>query len=315
MRFIISLALAISGVVGAASPALAAKPPATLKASAKSAVQGSKVTVTMTATKFKTQRWYLQVNVDGTWQNFCDGKPKKGKLKCSGVLPLEGKNVFRAECFWCTKDLKTVYSSKATIKGSPAPGSPKNPVAIGQSLALGDDKNKAGNLVVNSVNWDATTSYCSNFTNEKVEYAEATDPCAASSVKPEICEPTCSEWELKDKAWKPQIAIPNPAFTGKVMSVGLTYVQSKGGSGYVPSVKIRQSDGNVVDSMYSHPGSPDPAGFYDAYEATIQGVGITRNAFFIVSKTVSSGNVVVNDYSFGQYPTRGLYEEAWLKAN
>lgn len=307
MRIVISLALAISGVVGVASPALAAKPPATLKASAKSAVQGSKVTVTMTATKFKTQRWYLQVNVDGTWQNFCDGKPKKGKLKCSGVLPIEGKNVFRAECFWCN-NFKTVYSSKVTVKGSPAPGSPNNPVAIGQSLALGDDKNKTGNLVLNSVNWDATTSYCSNFTNEKVEYSDASDPCTVSSPSPGIFESTYD-------AWKPQIAIPNPAFTGKVMSVGLTYVQSKGGSGYVPSVKIRQSDGSLVDSMYSHPGSPDPAGFYDAYEATIQGVGITRNAFFIVSKTVSSGNVVVNDYSFGQYPTRGLYEEAWLKAN
>lgn len=309
MRSIISIALAISGVVGAASPALAAKPPATLKASAKSAVQGSKVTVTMTATKFKTQRWYLQVNVDGTWQNFCDGKPKKGKLKCSGVLPSEGKNVFRAECFWCN-NFETVYSSKTTVKGKPAPGSPKNPVAIGTPLALGDNKNKVGNLVVNSVIWDATTSYCNNFTNEKVEYSDAGDPCTVSSPSPGIFESTYD-------AWKPKIAIPNPAFTGKVMSVGLTYVQTKGGSGYVPSLEIRQSDGSLVSSIssYSHPGGSKPVGFYDEYEETIQGSEKIRTAFFIVSKTVSSGNVVVNDYSFGQYPTRGLYQEAWLKAN
>jgi hypothetical protein len=314
MRIVLSFVLTVSGVVGAASPAFASKSNATIKASAKSAVQGSTVTLTMTAKKFKTKRWSIQVKKDGAWTTFCDGKPKKGKLKCKGTLPLEGTNSFRAECFWCN-NFKTVYSAKATIKGTPAIGSPKNPAAMGTYLALGDDTSKAGDLAVNSVNWNATATYCSNFTNEKVQYESASDPCAASTAKPEICEPTCDIYEVNFEAWKPKTAIPNPAFTGNVISVGLTYVQSKGGSDRVPSVKLRQSDGSIVDSMYSHPGSTNPVGFYETYEATIQSVAITRNAFFTVSKAVSSGNVVVSGYDFGQYPTRGLYEEAWLAAN
>ena len=186
---------------------------------------------------------------------------------------------------------------------------------MGTYLALGDDTSKAGDLAVNSVNWNATAAYCSNFTNEKVEYESASVPCAASTAKPEFCEPTCDIYEVNYEAWKPKTAIPNPAFTGKVISVGLTYVQSKGGSDRVPSLQLRQSDGSVVDSMYSHPGSTNPVGFYETYEPTIQGIAITRSAFFTVSKAVSSGNVVVSDYDFGQYPTRGLYKEAWLVAN
>ena len=309
MRIFLSVVLAISGVIGAASPALASKSNATLVASAKSAVQGSTVTLTMTAKKFKTKKWYIQVKKDGSWVSFCEGKPKKGKLKCKGTLPLEGTNSFRAECFWCN-NFKTVYSAKATIKGTPAIGSPGNPAATGTYLALGNDTNKEGDLAVNTVSWNATTQYCSKFTNDDVRFGDATDPCSVSSADP-------GYGDAGRDAWKLQSSIPNTAYAGKLVSVAVTYLQSKGGSGDFPGFQLRQTDGSYIDplSIYSHPGSGNTAGFYNDNEATIQGVSVSRTAYFEVSKSIASGHVVVNSYGFGEYPTRGLYEEAWLVAN
>jgi hypothetical protein len=306
MRTFLSFVLAISGIVGAASPALAAKAPASLKVSKKSAIQGSKVTITMTANKFKTKRWYVEVKVNGEWQSVCNGKPKKGKIKCAVVLPLEGNNVFRAECFWCTKNLDTVYSSKATIKGKPASGSPKNPAAFGKNLALGNEDNKVGVLRVNSVNWNATSDYCKKFTNGDVEYEDAVGPCKVSSEDPGYFEDGRDDWEQK-----PSVA--NKAFSGKLVAVKMTYKQTKGGSGYIPEFELRQSDGSYVSLKVFHPGFEVPSGFYETSEATIQGVAVTRTAYFEVAKRVNSGHVVVKDYGFGEFPTRGLYSEAWLK--
>jgi hypothetical protein len=307
MRIILSVVLAISGIVGAASPALASKSNATLTASAKSAVQGSTVTLTMTAKKFKTKKWYVQVKKDGAWVSFCEGKPKKGKLKCKGTLPLEGTNSFRAECFWCN-NFKTVYSAKATIKGTPAIGSPGNPAAMGTYLALGDDTSKVGDLAVNTVNWNATATYCSNFTNEDVRFEEVTDPCKVSSEFPGYSSSNLAAWEAT-------ISIANPVYAGKVVSAAITYLQSKGGSGYVPAIEFRQADGSYLSNIAYHPGSEKPSGFYDEYETTIQGVVVTRTAYFEVAKSISNGHIVANDYSFGRYPTKGLYNEAWLAAN
>jgi hypothetical protein len=304
MRIFLSFVLAITGIVGVASPAFAAKAPATLKVSKETATQGSKVTITMTAKKFKSKRWYIQVKVNGDWQTFCDGKPKKGKLKCSGTLPLEGTNLFRAECFWCN-NYKTVYSSKSKIKGKPASGSPKKPAAKGKFLSLGDDSNKRGDLAVNSVNWNATAEYCARFTNDDVQYEEFSDPCIASSTYPGYSSPDLASWEATS-------AIPNSGFGGKVIAIGITYLQSEGGSGNVPALKFRQADSKYVDSIRYHPGLDDPVDIYNEDEATIQGVRVKRTAYFEVAKRISSGHVVANDYNFGRFPTRGLYEEAWF---
>ena len=116
-------------------------------------------------------------------------------------------------------------------------------------------------------------------------------------------------------SWAATSAIANSSYTGKLVEVSLSYTQLSGGSDYIPDVQFRQTDGSYVDSVLSHPGSTDPSDFYRSYEDTIQGVAVTRLAYFEVASSVNSGHVVIQGYSFGQFATRGLYSEAWMKTS
>lgn len=308
LRTVIAIALAFGGILGTVSPANAAKAPAKLSASASTATQGTKVTITMTASKYKSKYWVISYKKDGEWNSFCSGKPKSGKLKCSGTLPLEGTNTFRASCTWCTSSFGNAYTSTLKIKGKAAPGSPKNPVAKGSYLTVGTDSKKVGIIKVNSVNWSAASSYCSRFTNDDVYYLTQPAPCMISTTRPSYSDASYDSWAAT-------AAIANSSYTGKLVEVSLSYTQLSGGSDYIPDVQFRQTDGSYVDSVLSHPGSTDPSDFYRSYEDTIQGVAVTRLAYFEVASSVNSGHVVIQGYSFGQFATRGLYSEAWMKTS
>jgi hypothetical protein len=315
MRLILSLALAISAIVGASAPASAAKAKATLTVSPTSAIQGNKVTVTLTAAAYTGYSWSIQYYADGDWDTFCYGeaKTKKGVLKCVGLLPLEGNNTFRAQCVYCGASFETVLSNKKVIKGKPAPGSPKNPVAKGKFLDVGDDTKKKGILKLASTNWNAASEYCSQFTNSDVEYYNSTiDPCAVSSSKPDYSDPA---YDANYDVWKLQAAIANTSYVKKLVSIKVTYKQTSSGSGYVPGLEFRQANGSYIDSFDSsdYPGSETPVGFYDSYEKTIKGSAVARTAYFEVAKNISSGHLTIRGYDFGEFATKGLYTEAWMK--
>ena len=315
MRLILSLVLAVSAIVGASAPASAAKAKATLTVSPTSAIQGNKVTVTLTAPAYQGFNWSIQYFSDGDWDDFCYGqtKTKKGILKCVGLLPLEGNNTFRAQCVFCGADFGTVLSNKKVIKGKPAPGSPKNPVAVGKFLNVGDDTKKAGVLKVAKPNWNAASEYCSKFTNDDVDYLDS-GPCTVASVEPEFCEPTCDEYSQLNSAWNLQASIPNPSYAKKLVSIKVTYKQTSSGSGYVPELEFRQTNGTYVDSLDSgdYPGFETPEGFY-FYEKTIRNSAVVRTAYFEVAKNITSGHLAIRGYSFGEFATKGLYTEAWMK--
>ena len=318
IRLILSLVLAGSAIVGASAPASAAKAKATLTVSPTSAIQGNKVTVTLTGAAYSGQYWQIQYYADGEWKEFCYGKSKtkKGVLKCVGLLPLEGSNSFRASCYWCGPSLETIFSNKKVIKGKPAPGSPSNPVAVGKFLNVGDETKKVGVLKIAKPNRDAASEYCSKFNNYDVYISSSsTSPCIPSTPRTEVCEPTCDEWQLRDDAWKLEIAIPNPSYAKKLISINLTYKQTSSGSGSVPGLEFRQANGSYVESLdlSDYPGSETPVGFYDAYEKTIKNSAVARTAYFEVAKNISSGHLAIRGYSFGQFATKGLYEEAWMK--
>ncbi len=317
MRIILSLVLAVSAIVGASAPASAAKAKATLTVSSASAFQGSTATVTLTGAAYTGSYWDIEYYADGTWNEFCWGKSKtkQGVLKCVGPLPLEGSNTFRASCDYCGPSFETIFSNKKVIKGNPAPGSPKNPVAKGKFMDVGESTKKIGVLKLASTNWNATVEFCRNFTNYDVYiFGSSTGPCRTSSVRPEICEPTCDEWQVLDDRWKPRTAVPNPSYAKKLVSIKLTYKQTSSGSGYVPDLEFRQANGSYVDSLDSsdYPSSEAPEGLY-FYEKTIKNSAVSRTAYFAVAKSISSGHLVIRGYDFGRFATKGLYEEAWMK--
>jgi hypothetical protein len=318
IRLILSLVLAGSAIVGASAPASAAKAKATLTVSPTSAIQGNKVTVTLTAPAYTGQLWEIKYFADGQWKEFCEGKSKtkKGVLKCVGLLPLEGNNSFQASCFWCGPSLEEIFSNKKVIKGKPAPGSPNNPVAVGKFLNVGDDTVKKGVLKIAKPNWNAASEYCSKFTNADVRNpAAVNDPCAVASVEPEWGDTSYEEYAAIRDPWKLEIAIPNPSYAKKLISINLTYKQTSSGSGSVPGLEFRQANGSYVESLdlSDYPGSETPVGFYDAYEKTIKNSAVARTAYFEVAKNISSGHLAIRGYSFGQFATKGLYEEAWMK--
>jgi hypothetical protein len=313
MRLILSLALAISAIVGASAPASAAKAKATLTVSPTSAIQGNKVTVTLTAPAYTGQFWEIKYFVDGQWKEFCDGKSKtkKGVLKCVGLLPLEGNNSFQASCFWCGPS--EIFSNKKVIKGKPAPGSPKNPVAKGKLLNVGDNTKKVGVLKLTSTNWDATSQYCSKFTNINIYVSSDNtnnDPCSVSSTFPGWFDPGYD-------AWINLPATKNPNYAKKLIAVSVTYklTSSGSGNGYIPGMEFRQTNRIYVDSFDStdYPGTDVPLGFYDTSETVIRNSAESRTAYFEVAKNITSGHLAIRDYDFGQFATKGLYQEAWMK--
>lgn len=317
IRLILSLVLAGSAIVGASAPASAAKAKATLTVSPTSAIQGNKVTVTLTGAAYSGRYWVIQYYADGDWERFCagDAKTKKGVLKCVGLLPLEGNNTFRAYCDYCSASYETVFSNKKVIKGKPAPGSPKNPVAVGKFLNVGDDTKKVGILKIAKPNWNAASEYCSKFTNADVRNpAAVNDPCAVASVEPEWGDTSYEEYAAIRDTWKLQAAIPNSAYSKKLISIKLTYKQTSSGSGTIPGLEFRQTNGTYQPNLYlSGYVGATPVGFYQDYEKTIKGSAVTRTAYFEVAKNISSGHLTIRGYDFGQFATKGLYEEAWMK--
>jgi hypothetical protein len=314
MRLILSLVLAVGAIVGSAAPASAAKAKATLTVSPTSAIQGNKVTVTLTAAAYTGYSWSIQYYADGDWDTFCSGevKTKKGVLKCVGLLPLEGNNTFRAQCVYCGASFETILSNKKVIKGKPAPGSPKNPVAVGKFLNVGDDTKKVGVLKVAKPNWNAAREYCSKFTNDDIYSSSSSQPCTVASVEPEWGDTSYYEYTAIRDTWKLQAAIPNPSYSKKLVSMKVTYKQTSSGSGYIPDLELRQTNGRYVDSLDLHPGFETPEGFY-FYERTIRNSAVVRTAYFEVAKNITSGHLAIRGYSFGEFATKGLYTEAWMK--
>jgi hypothetical protein len=316
IRLILSLVLAGSAIVGASAPASAAKAKATLTVSPTSAIQGNKVTVTLTGAAYSGQYWQIQYYADGEWKEFCYGKSKtkKGVLKCVGLLPLEGSNSFRASCYWCGPSLETIFSNKKVIKGKPAPGSPSNPVAVGKFLNVGDETKKVGVLKIAKPNWNAVAEYCSRFTNNDVYMESSTAPCTTSSVRDETFEPTYDEWVLKDDAWKLQTAIANPSYAKKLISIKVTYKQTSAGSGRMPGLQFRQTNGTYQNDLnFSGHIGKAPVDFYKEDEKTIKGSTVIRTVYFEVANNISSGHLAIRDYGYGSFATKGLYEEAWMK--
>jgi hypothetical protein len=118
-----------------------------------------------------------------------------------------------------------------------------------------------------------------------------------------------------NSTWKLQTSIPNPSYTKKLISIKVTYKQTSSGSGYVPGLEFRQTNGSYLDSFDSsdYPGFVTPVGLYDAYEKTIKNSAVARIAYFEVAKNITSGHLAIRGYSFGEFATKGLYTEAWMK--
>jgi hypothetical protein len=99
----------------------------------------------------------------------------------------------------------------------------------------------------------------------------------------------------------------------KLISVTIYYKQTSSGSGYLPGLEFRQTNGIYMDYLNSHPGFKTPSTFYDEYEKTINGVAVARTAYFAVAKNTSKGYLTVRGYTYGEFATKGLYQEAWMK--